>query len=74
MTKFLDKRLGEIFKTRKPKSKNTFVDPFKDCKLLNDKEKVWVQIRPNVRTLCVVNIKEISYKDAKWEITLKRYK
>ena len=38
MTKFLDKRLGEIFKTRKPKSKNTFVDPFKDCKLLNDKE------------------------------------
>ena len=50
-----------------------FTDPHDDCKLLNDKEKVWVQVRPNVKCLCEINIKEISYKNAKWEITLTPY-
>ena len=36
-------------------------------------QKVWVQVSPNVKCLCEINIKEISYKDAKWEITLTPY-
>jgi|TARA_R100000081_G_C4814697_1_gene173950 hypothetical protein len=50
-----------------------FHDHLDDCKLLKDKEKVWLQVRPNVKSLFVVNIKEISYKQSKWEVTLTPY-
>ena len=51
-----------------------FHDPLDDCKLLEDKEKVWIQVASNVKGLYVVNIKEISYKESKWEVTLTPYK
>ena len=51
-----------------------FYDPHDFCKKLDDKEKVWVHVASNVKSLYVVNVKEISYKEAKWEVTLTPYK
>ena len=50
-----------------------FTDPFEDCKTLEDGEKVFIQVTPNVRALFVVNVKEISYEKNQWEVTLKPY-
>ena len=43
-------------------------------KKLDDKEKVWVHVASNVKSLYVVNVKEFSYKESKWEVTLTPYK
>ena len=51
-----------------------FYDSTDFCKKLDDKEKVWVHVASNVKSLYVVNVKEISYKEAKWEVTLTPYK
>ena len=51
-----------------------FYDSTDFCKKLDDKEKVWVHVASNVKSLYVVNVKEISYKESKWEVTLTPYK
>ena len=51
-----------------------FYDPHDFCKKLDDKEKVWVHVASNVKSLYVVNVKEISYEESKWEVTLTPYK
>ena len=51
-----------------------FYDSTDFCKKLDDKEKVWIHVASNVKSLYVVNVKEISYKESKWEVTLTPYK
>ena len=50
-----------------------FTCPFDNYKKLQDGERVVIQVCDNVRSLFVVNVKEISYKDNKWEVTMEPF-